>query len=134
MGVDDSGVMCVKYEGDDEMGSLGVDPAFDKGGESLNEGGVDLLVVSVRTQAQEAIGDFCWRIYQTRHASLRLHAGGMEVRCRQRLHRFAGHLARQTTGLACGAWSTSSLAWASLASIWCASARPAQRVLVSART
>ena len=46
MGVDDSGVMCVKYEGDDEMGSLGVDPAFDKGGESLNEDGVDLLVVS----------------------------------------------------------------------------------------
>ena len=46
MGVDDGGVMCVKYERNDEMGSLSSDPVLDKGGETLEEDGVNLLMVS----------------------------------------------------------------------------------------
>ena len=68
-------------------------------------------VVGERMGVDEYVGDFWRRTYRTGHQTLALHGGSLEYRRRQRLHSFAGHLARDSQGLAGTALRTRPLSW-----------------------
>jgi len=68
-------------------------------------------IAGVRMNFDEPVGDYWRRMYRTGHSKLALCGGSLESRRRQRLHAFAGHMARDTDGLAGLALRTRSLSW-----------------------
>ena len=66
-------------------------------------------VVGVRMGVDEYVGDFWRRTYRAGHGKLALYGGSLDYRRRQRLHAFAGHLARDSHGMAGTALRTSPL-------------------------
>ena len=68
-------------------------------------------VAGVRMGVDEYVGDFWRRIYRTGHEKLAMYGGSLDYRRRQRLHAFAGHLARDSQGLAGAALRTRPLSW-----------------------
>ena len=65
----------------------------------------------LRKAVDETPADFWRRMHRFGRLQLSLHGGNAGVQRRQRLHRFAGHLARMASGPACVALRTRSLAW-----------------------
>ena len=68
-------------------------------------------IAGVRMNFDEPVGDYWRRMYRTGHSKLALCGESLESRRRQRLHAFAGHMARDTDGLAGLALRTRSLSW-----------------------
>jgi hypothetical protein len=68
-------------------------------------------VAGVRRNAGEEIGQFWRRLHRVGHNWMRFLGGGVPVRRRLQLHRFAGHCARLGSGLVRVALRTSCLAW-----------------------
>ena len=68
-------------------------------------------VMKIIRQAEETVGDFWRRLRREGHGLLKAAGGGINVRRRQRLHSFGGHLARDVDGLTGVALRTRSLAW-----------------------
>ena len=68
-------------------------------------------IVGIRMGEDESVGDFWRRMYRTGHEKLRLNGGSLDFRRRQRVHSFAGHIARDPESLAGMALRTRSLSW-----------------------
>ena len=68
-------------------------------------------VVGVRRNAGEEIRQFWCRLHRTGHSWMRIIGGGVPVRRRLQLHRFAGHCVCSGNGLVRLALRTRCLAW-----------------------
>ena len=79
----------------------------------LNSWGARIMarVVGLRPRVEEDSAEFWRRLFRTGHKIMDAYGGSLEVRRRQRLHAFAGHLARQPDALPGVALRTRSLAW-----------------------
>ena len=68
-------------------------------------------VARIRRQADEDMALYWRRLFRTGHDLLAKHGGSLNSRRRQRLHGFAGHLARMEDGVVYDALRTRSLGW-----------------------
>ena len=68
-------------------------------------------VARIRRQADEDMALYWRRLFRTGHDLLAKHGGSLNSRRRQRLHGFAGHLARMEDGVVHDALRTRSLGW-----------------------